>query len=126
MARADRPNSTTRKRYAMALRDAPCMTCGGYVDWETVGKPDSATFGHRLGDSVGGKWSPDNIGAQCWTCNNGLKEMADLRGKGDQYFTPYTLPSQSDADAWHAGKYAHLDRVRIHRQAIVSDILARG
>lgn len=126
MSRADRPNSTTRKRYAMALAHLPCMTCGGYCDWETVGKPDSGTFGHRLGDSAGGKWTPDNIGAQCWTCNNGVKAIADLRGIGDIHFIPYTLPSQKDADQWYSNKYAHLDRERMHRESIVRDILSRA
>ena len=126
MARGDRPNSTTRKRYAMALRDADCMTCGGPVDWDTTGKPDSATFGHIIGDSIGGKWSPDNIGCQCWTCNNGLRSLPDLTGKGDAFFIPYVLPSQAQADAWWQERESHYARTLAHREAIVRDILARG
>jgi hypothetical protein len=117
--RADRPNSKTRKRYRMALDGAPCMTCGLGIDWRTVGKPDSATFGHIIADTIGGKWHPNNIGAQCWTCNKVLadRRIFDLSFRYARFHFAYDLPSQRDADEWESanddGATERYERLRI-------------
>lgn len=127
MARGDRPNYATRKRYLMALASAVCMTCGGALDWTTTGKADSGTFGHILADSLGGKWTPENIGAQCWTCNRTLAAlgMLDLRGIGNSHYFRYVLPSQSEADEWYAKENAYDIRQREWREAICKEIANR-
>jgi hypothetical protein len=102
---AEKVNSSRKRAYRMAWRGLPCSLCLLPGSWSVEGDdprvthPLRLTFGHGVPLTAYGATNVANLTPQHYCCNRAAGER-DVSGLAEHTVT--SLPSQRDADAWHA------------------------